>query len=89
MLTVDFSKAFDKIIQNKLLLKLSKYCITVKLLNWIHECLIGRSFNVCFNSRVSTLFNVCSPVPQGLKLGLLLYILLTNDITQIFNFARI
>ena len=32
---------------------------------------------------------MCSSIPKGLKLGTLLYILFTNDITQIFNFARI
>ena len=68
-----------------MLFKLSKYGVTDKLLNWIREFLIGRSFNVC----VSRLFKVCSFVPQGSKLGPLLYILFTNDITQIFNFSRI
>ena len=59
------------------------------LLNWIREFLIDRSFNVFINSCVSKLFNVCSSLPQGSKLGSLFYILFTNDITQIFNFARI
>ena len=89
MITVDFLKAFDKILQNKLLFKLSKYGDTDKLLNWIREFLIGRSFNVCINSCASKLFNLCSSVLQGSKLGSLLFILFTNEITQIFNFARI
>ena len=89
MITVDFSKAFDIIWHNKLPFKLSKYGVTDKLLYCIHEFLIGRSFNVCVNSCVSKLFNVCSSVPQGSKWGSLLYILFTNYITQIFNFARI
>ena len=38
---------------------------------------------------ISKLFNVCSFVLQDSKLGPLLYILFTNDIIQIFNFARI
>ena len=75
MITVDFSKAFDKTFHNKLLFKLSKYSVTDKLLNRICEFLFGRSSNVCINSSVSKLFNVWSPVPQGLKLGPLFYIL--------------
>ena len=81
MVTADFSKGFDKILHNKLLFKLSKYGVTDKLLNWIREFLISRSFNVCINSSVSKLFSVCSFVPQGSKLGPLLSIHFTNDIT--------
>ena len=88
MITVAFLKAFNKILHNKLLFKLSKYGVTHKLLNWICEFLIARSFNVCMNSCVSKLFNVCSSVPQGSKLGPLLYKLFKNDITQIFSFAH-
>ena len=72
-----------------MLFKLSKYGATDKLLNWIRGFLIGRFVSVCLNSCVSKLFDVCSSVPQGSKLGPLLYLLFTNDITQIFNFARI
>ena len=89
MITVDFSKAFDKILNNKLLFKWSNYDVIDTSLNWIREFLIGRSSNVCINLCISKLFNACSFVPQGSKLGPLLYILFTNDITQIFNFARI
>ena len=71
-----------------MLFKLSKYGVTDKLLDWIREVLIGRSFNVCINSCISKLFNVCSSVPQSSKLGPFMYVLFTNDITQIFNFAR-
>ena len=89
MITIDFSKVFDKIFLNKLPFKLSKYGVIDKLLNWLREFLIGRSFNVYINSCVSKLFNVSISVPQGSKLGPLLYTLFMNDITQIFNFARI
>ena len=68
MIAVDFSKTFDKILHNKSLFKLSQYYVTDKLLNWIREFLIGRSFNFCINSCASQLFNVCSSVPKGSKL---------------------
>ena len=64
MITVDFSKALDKILHNKLLFKLSKYGVTDRLLSWISEFLIGRYFNVCIYSCVFKLFNVCSSVPK-------------------------
>ena len=50
MIMIDFSKAFDKILHNKLLFKLSKHGVTDKLLHRIREFLIARSFNVCINS---------------------------------------
>ena len=89
MIMVDFSKAFDKILQNKLLFNLFKYGVTDKLLNWTHEFLIGRLFNVCINSCVFKLFDVCSFVPQGSKLGLLLYILFTNDISLKYSILHV
>ena len=89
VITVDFSKAFDKISHNKLLHKLNCYGISSKVLSWIKCFLIGRKFNVKLNNYCSKFYNITSSVPQGSKLGPLLYIIYANDIADVFNFANI
>jgi hypothetical protein len=71
------------------LYKLQKYGIVGSLHAWLTEFLGNRSFNVLVNSCMSKSFNVTSSVPQGSKLAPLLYILFTNDISDIFKVAKI
>ena len=51
--------------------------------------LIGRKFYVELNNYFSQFFDVTSSVLQGSKLGPLLNIIYTNDIANLFNFAKI
>ena len=76
LITIDFSKAFDKISHNKLIYKLSKYGISGNLLAWIKNFLTNRKFNVNVGNWKSDAFDVFSSVLQGSKLGSLMYILL-------------
>jgi hypothetical protein len=89
LITIDFSKAFDKIPHKKLIHKLAKFGIGGCVFNWICDFLLGRNFKVCINSFNSDLFNVTSSVPQGSKLGPLFYIIYANDIVDLFKFAKI
>ena len=59
------------------------------MLLWIKEFLNNRSFAVKLNNYLSKSLPVISSVPQGSKLGPLLYILYANDIMQNFKFAKV
>ena len=61
--TEDFSKAFDKLLHNKLLCKLIKYGKVGKLRKWICLFLKGRTYNVNLNGIQSASFNVASSIP--------------------------
>jgi ribonucleases P/MRP protein subunit RPP40 len=89
LITIDFAKAFDSISHNKLLHKLKGYGIGGKILAWIKDFLMCRSFNVNLHCVESDVFPVDSSVPQGSKLGPLMYILYANDLAKIFKFAQL
>ena len=62
---LDFSKAFDKVDHNGLLLKLEHLGIRNSLLNWIRSFLIGRKQKVLVEGEVSVTKVVLSGDPQG------------------------
>ena len=89
MNTIDFLKAFDIISHTKFLIKLYSYGICDKIFGWIKDFLTDRSFNEALNNSNSRNYPVASSVPQGSKLGPLIYILYANDLVNYFKFANI
>ena len=85
VLLVDFSKAFDSVSHQRLLLKLNYYGITGNSLSWIENFVLDRTQCVLVSGTRSSWISVTSGVPQGTVLGLLLFLIYINDIAHNLN----
>ena len=79
---LDFSKAFDKVDLEGLLLKLEHLGIRGPNLAWCRSFLIGRTQRVVVEGVESTPSLVLSGVPQGTVLGPLFFLVYINDISK-------
>ena len=81
-LFLDVSAAFDKVWHNGLIAKLDQIGIAENFLKTIQTYLAGRRQVVVVDGVMSDMLNVEAGVPQGSRLGPLLFIIYINDITK-------
>ncbi|KAK3573704.1 hypothetical protein QTP86_032060, partial [Hemibagrus guttatus] len=76
---IDFSSAFNTIIPQHLIEKLSLLGLNTSLCNWILDFLTGRPQLVWIGNSFSSTTTLSTGAPQGCVLSPLLYTLLTHD----------
>ena len=82
---LDFSKAFDKVPHQRLLLKIKAHGVCGNVADWIGEWLHDRKQTVVLNGENSRLQDVLSGVPQGSVLGPTLFLMFVNDIDSVIS----
>ncbi len=85
MLFIDFSSAFNTIIPQQLINKLSRLGLNNSLCNWILDFLTGRPQSVRVGHNTSSTTTLSTGAPQGCVLSPLLFTLLTHDCTAKFS----
>ena len=79
---LDFSKAFDSVLHERLLFKLKRHGIDGSALQWFRNFLTGPMKRVVLGGTCSSWSPVLCGVPQGTILGPVLFILYVNDISS-------
>ena len=79
VISLDFSRAFDVVPHQRLLLKMNYYGVR-KVLPWIKDFLTDRKQSVVIDGVHSRIVHVISGIPQGTVIAALLFLIFINDL---------
>lgn len=82
---IDFSKAFDTLSHKNLITMMERCGIRGKCLNWFKNYLECRSYRVKIGGNLSEEIMLNSGVPQGSKLGPILYLIYANEMISLLK----
>ena len=88
-IVMDFSKAFDKVPHDQLLFKLDRAGIDPQTSAWVKSFLSGRTQKVVIDGEESDAVPVTSGVPQGSRLGPILFLIFIDDMPKYVNHSQV
>ena len=83
LLSVDFSKAFDKLLHSRIISSCTDFQLPLFVINWISNFLSFRQQRVLLDGCVSAWSAVSSGVPQGSVLGPVLFCMATDSLSHV------